>query len=337
MSGSALRARGRTGPSEGRPDVARRTHPHHRPLQRDRHPQRRHGQREGPPGHPRAHAARGHHGRPGGRHARGQPARRRAPAPRPARPVALAGGQHGLGRHRGVHQGARDRRRGLPRHGQGPRRAGAGPRLLPPGAWSTPPRASPSRCPVPTRIIVKGIDKEKVGQVAADIRKLRKPEPYKGKGCATPTNECCARPERRRSRWHARATAPGCACGATTGCGPRCTAPPSGRGWPSTGPTGTSRPSSSTTPAATPWLRPRRSSRTCVRRWAGPAAVTCRAPNRSVASLGSQGQDGRDHQGGLRPWGLRVSRACRRPGRRGTGRGTGVLSMVDTQYEERTI
>ena len=36
--------------------------------------------------------------------------------------------------------------------------------------------------PIPTRIIVKGIDKERVGQVAADIRKLRKPEPYKGKG-----------------------------------------------------------------------------------------------------------------------------------------------------------
>jgi large subunit ribosomal protein L6 len=36
--------------------------------------------------------------------------------------------------------------------------------------------------PVPTRISVKGIDKEKVGQVAANIRKLRKPEPYKGKG-----------------------------------------------------------------------------------------------------------------------------------------------------------
>jgi large subunit ribosomal protein L6 len=36
--------------------------------------------------------------------------------------------------------------------------------------------------PVPTRIIVKGIDKEMVGQVAANIRKLRKPEPYKGKG-----------------------------------------------------------------------------------------------------------------------------------------------------------
>jgi large subunit ribosomal protein L6 len=36
--------------------------------------------------------------------------------------------------------------------------------------------------PAPTRIVVKGIDKELVGQVAADIRKIRKPEPYKGKG-----------------------------------------------------------------------------------------------------------------------------------------------------------
>jgi large subunit ribosomal protein L6 len=36
--------------------------------------------------------------------------------------------------------------------------------------------------PTPTKIIVKGIDKEAVGQVAANIRKIRKPEPYKGKG-----------------------------------------------------------------------------------------------------------------------------------------------------------
>jgi large subunit ribosomal protein L6 len=36
--------------------------------------------------------------------------------------------------------------------------------------------------PAPTRLIVKGIDKEQVGQVAANIRKIRKPEPYKGKG-----------------------------------------------------------------------------------------------------------------------------------------------------------
>ena len=36
--------------------------------------------------------------------------------------------------------------------------------------------------PAPTRITVRGIDKEVVGQVAANIRSIRKPEPYKGKG-----------------------------------------------------------------------------------------------------------------------------------------------------------
>ena len=36
--------------------------------------------------------------------------------------------------------------------------------------------------PSPTRISVRGIDKQAVGQVAADIRQIRKPEPYKGKG-----------------------------------------------------------------------------------------------------------------------------------------------------------
>ena len=57
-------------------------------------------------------------------------------------------------------------------------------------SWS----ATPTRCvveapdgitfevPSPTKIAVKGFDKQLVGQVAADIRKIRKPEPYKGKG-----------------------------------------------------------------------------------------------------------------------------------------------------------
>jgi large subunit ribosomal protein L6 len=36
--------------------------------------------------------------------------------------------------------------------------------------------------PQPTEIIIRGIDKQLVGQVAADIRKRRPPEPYKGKG-----------------------------------------------------------------------------------------------------------------------------------------------------------
>jgi large subunit ribosomal protein L6 len=36
--------------------------------------------------------------------------------------------------------------------------------------------------PVPTEIVVKGVDKQQVGQTAAEIRKVRPPEPYKGKG-----------------------------------------------------------------------------------------------------------------------------------------------------------
>ncbi len=36
--------------------------------------------------------------------------------------------------------------------------------------------------PAPTRIVVRGIDKQLVGEIAAQIRKIRKPEPYKGKG-----------------------------------------------------------------------------------------------------------------------------------------------------------
>lgn len=37
-------------------------------------------------------------------------------------------------------------------------------------------------CPTQTEILIKGIDRQKVGQVAAEIRAYRKPEPYKGKG-----------------------------------------------------------------------------------------------------------------------------------------------------------
>ena len=38
------------------------------------------------------------------------------------------------------------------------------------------------KCPSQTEIIVSGIEKQKVGQVAAEIRRFRPPEPYKGKG-----------------------------------------------------------------------------------------------------------------------------------------------------------
>jgi large subunit ribosomal protein L6 len=36
--------------------------------------------------------------------------------------------------------------------------------------------------PVQTEVVVKGIDKQQVGEIAAEIRDVRKPEPYKGKG-----------------------------------------------------------------------------------------------------------------------------------------------------------
>ena len=37
-------------------------------------------------------------------------------------------------------------------------------------------------CPDQTHVVIKGIDKQKVGQFAAEVRAVRKPEPYKGKG-----------------------------------------------------------------------------------------------------------------------------------------------------------
>ena len=46
----------------------------------------------------------------------------------------------------------------------------------------TPPEGVSFEVPEPTKIKVSGIDKELVGQVAASIRKVRPPEPYKGKG-----------------------------------------------------------------------------------------------------------------------------------------------------------
>ncbi|MFC1809468.1 50S ribosomal protein L6 [Candidatus Omnitrophota bacterium] len=46
----------------------------------------------------------------------------------------------------------------------------------------TPPEGVTLTVTSPTAIVVEGIDRQAVGQVAADIRKFRKPEPYKGKG-----------------------------------------------------------------------------------------------------------------------------------------------------------
>jgi large subunit ribosomal protein L6 len=45
-----------------------------------------------------------------------------------------------------------------------------------------PPPGITFEVPAPAQIVVKGVDKQQVGQIAAEVRKVRPPEPYKGKG-----------------------------------------------------------------------------------------------------------------------------------------------------------
>ena len=71
--------------------------------------------------------------------------------------------------------------------GVGYRAALAGSNLELQVGYSHPVRITPREgiefeVPVPTQVVVKGIDKQAVGQTAAEIRKVRPPEPYKGKG-----------------------------------------------------------------------------------------------------------------------------------------------------------
>jgi large subunit ribosomal protein L6 len=71
--------------------------------------------------------------------------------------------------------------------GVGYRAAMAGTNLELQVGYSHPVRVTPRQgiefdVPVPTQVIVRGIDKQLVGQTAAEIRKVRPPEPYKGKG-----------------------------------------------------------------------------------------------------------------------------------------------------------
>jgi large subunit ribosomal protein L6 len=45
-----------------------------------------------------------------------------------------------------------------------------------------PPQGISFEVPIPTQVVVKGVDKQQVGEIAAEVRKVRPPEPYKGKG-----------------------------------------------------------------------------------------------------------------------------------------------------------
>jgi large subunit ribosomal protein L6 len=56
-----------------------------------------------------------------------------------------------------------------------------------------PPQGISFEVPEATSVLVKGIDKQQVGEIAAQVRKVRPPEPYKGKGSATRASTCAAR------------------------------------------------------------------------------------------------------------------------------------------------
>ena len=115
--------------------------PHPRAQRRRRHDRRAPHHREGPEGHARARPPRRHH-RPPGRRAScwsSAPTTSARTAPCTASP-ARSSNNMVVGRHRGLPQGARDRRRRLPRHRPGHQQARARPRLQPPGLGRRPRR-----------------------------------------------------------------------------------------------------------------------------------------------------------------------------------------------------
>ena len=107
--------------------------------------------------------------------------------------------------------------------------------------------------PTPTEVIVKGIDKQAVGQIAAEVRKVRPPEPYKGKGIRYEGEYV-----RRKVGKRAGALFPSArrASAGTSACAARSPARQSGRAWSSSAPTAESRRSWWTTSRARP-SRPR--------------------------------------------------------------------------------
>src|SRR4029079_1529763 len=101
--------------------------------------------------------------------------------------------------------------------------------------------------PQPTRIVVKGNSKQLVGEIAANIRKKRPPEPYKGKGIRY-EGEYVARKVRKPAWPSSPSTRRGSSAAAVSA--RRWSAPPSARASRCSAPTAGSRPSSSTTSPA---------------------------------------------------------------------------------------
>ncbi len=109
-----------------------------------------------------------------------RPAQRHQAGPLDVGHLAHIGRQSDDRRHQGFRGEARDHRRRLSRCGAG-QDAESAARLQPRRQYPIP-EGITIAAPKPTEIKITGIDKQKVGQVAAEIRGYRPPEPYKGKG-----------------------------------------------------------------------------------------------------------------------------------------------------------
>ena len=103
--------------------------------------------------------------------------------------------QHGRRRDRRLSQGPRDHRRRLSRR-EGRARSSSSTSATATRSRSTRPAGITFEVENPTRLAVVGIDKELVGQIAAQVRSTRKPEPYKGKGVRYAGERSAARPAR---------------------------------------------------------------------------------------------------------------------------------------------
>ena len=135
----------------------------------------------GPLGELTQQRAAAHEGRAGGRRDHRHAPDRARRGPCAARTDAHADREHGRGRDEGLREAAGDPGRRLPRSAAR-HVARAERRLLAPGREGSAAQGISSRCRSRREIVVKGVDKQQVGQIAAEIRKVRPPEPYKGKG-----------------------------------------------------------------------------------------------------------------------------------------------------------
>ena len=110
-----------------------------------------------------------------------RPQRRQAPQGH-ARPLPQPGPQHGGWRNRRLPEDAGAGGHRLPRPGRRREEADHQHRLQPSRHPRRAGRISPFETPEQTKIVIKGVNKQQVGNLAADIRATRKPEPYLGKG-----------------------------------------------------------------------------------------------------------------------------------------------------------